>query len=135
MHKSLEEMQELAVKTFGLGARVEFEDGSWVIYTDITEPPFSWEGLEDTPAYKVSQTYENGESLLDRWGRKNGYGWSSIRQLVEAYNNSERLNYEHYLESCRRFLRARGMEVPEDDNELMNKAQNELDKLSESEVE
>lgn len=136
MHKTLEEMQELAVKTFGEGATVSYDGGSgWIIHTEIEESPFSWEGLEDTPAYLANQEDYNGETTLERWGLKNGHGWSSMRELVEAYNDSERQSWGDYLESCRKFLRVRGVEVPEDDNELMDKAQDELDKLVESKVE
>lgn len=87
MHKTLEEMQELAVKTFGEGTTVEYDSGyGWVIHTQITESPFSWDGLEDTPAYKANHSWEGGETTLERWGRKNGHGWCSMSELVSAYN-------------------------------------------------
>ena len=95
----------LAVKTFGDGATVSYESGSgWIIHTEIEESPFSWDGLEDTPAYKASHTGEGGETTLERWGRKNGH-WGSMRELVDAYNDSERQSWVDYLESCRKFLR------------------------------
>lgn len=129
MHKTLEEMQELAVKTFGEDVEVAYNSlQGWTIQTQIKEPPFSWEGLEDTPAYGANQRGENGESELERWGRKNGYGWCSMRELVEAYNECQRQGWESYVRTCRKFLEDRGIEVPNDTEKIVQYANDLLDR-------
>ena len=131
MHKTLEEMQELAVKTFGDGATVSYESGiGWVIHTEIEESPFSWDGLEDTPAYKASHTGDGGETTLERWGRKNGHGWGSMGELVSAYNEmaSRPVSDHGDPEIAKRYLTKHGVSFKGmSDKEIWDRACEELD--------
>lgn len=97
MGKSFGEMDAWAKSVFGEHASVSYDSGEWAISTGIEER-FSWEGLEDTPAYAANALdEENYGSEFARWCAKNGQ-WGSMHQSVSYYNACAEAEAHEYFE-------------------------------------
>lgn len=64
-------------------------EGTWVIniVTDELVDDALPARFDETPAGIAESNYDGGESVLERWGRKNGYWDTPYVEVAEAYNN------------------------------------------------
>lgn len=62
--------------------------GSWIITipTELSEAYELEPNLRHTPAGIAHSSFDSGESVLERWARKNGYGSEPMHIVAERYN-------------------------------------------------
>ena len=116
MEKTFGEMEAWARSVFGDTASVSCDNGEWNVSTGIKER-FSWEGLEETPAYAANERdEENYGSEFARWCAKNGQ-WGSMRESVELYNSQAEEELQEYCAMLDRWA---------DEEGIMGKTHDEL---------
>ena len=130
--KSYEEIVKIATETFGEDAEVIYSRGQgWVIYTGLEESrdDFDWELYKDTPAWEAyNEPDSGGENVLERWARKNGYGYDHMGAIVDAYNADCAKLFAEHVEMCKGYLTRRGISWEGMTNEtIVRAASNELD--------
>jgi len=76
------------------------DENTWevIIPTDFTIPYGLPESYKGTPAWEANEQMEpsSGETVLERWGRKNSHGWSPLVIVADYYNLlCEKLEWVH----------------------------------------
>jgi hypothetical protein len=75
------------------------DENTWqvIIPTDFTIPYGLPESYKGTPAWEAYEEQSSGgESVLERWGRKNSHGWSPTVIVADYYNLlCEKLEWVH----------------------------------------